>query len=718
MMMCDALDTDMMSTKSSAVKPSVMEKHEMLMKTCKTDNSALSQMGMNMSNTIEYEVEEDQEVTPPQQSSASQVLAENNQELSKSVTESMSNLVIKSNDQIQGQRQGQGQEWKESSTEQPDEREGRRHMTADLAVKEPIDATILSDEKTSSDKQTEVNHTDESEPSHVIPHTLSDTHNDTVSVEKAASAAEAAVGSLSPDTVPPEGSSGDTSVVRKPAPSLSLQVPVAVSLPLPVPRQRLTATDVIRVTADAMHDSTAHPLSLLPSSSDNAKKALSQSVSSPTSPLAGPPGSFPSSEGMKTQPSVSGSGPSTKTGTASGGPSYTTNERHMLSQAKSHVKHRFQDVQVDEFGKKTVICKFACHTFYATQFQALRASYLGNDDDEGYVRSLSMSSRWNTQGGKSGATFSRTQDGRLVIKHFSHTELQMFLDFAPAYFEYMTKALYHRLPSLLCKILGVYQVGYQNKVTGKKVLEQVVVMENLFYERNISLVFDLKGSSRRAPVHLSEPILDFDEALLRRRAERKRKRVQESGRIIGVKESFIRPYSESLPEYAEDSERGSELLGPVEPSLGPIGIAFPLPNGRHGSISEGTPSDLPVMDKSHLVLMDDNLMTLTQGMPFPLKHKAKVFFQKAVLNDTLFLSIINVVDYSIIVGMDDETHEVVFGIIDYIRQYDMVKRMESMGKSVGMMVGKDEPTVIPPLHYRKRFQTAMERYFMTVPDKW
>ena len=44
--------------------------------------------------------------------------------------------------------------------------------------------------------------------------------------------------------------------------------------------------------------------------------------------------------------------------------------------------------------------------------------------------------------------------------------------------------------------------------------------------------------------------------------------------------------------------------------------------------------------------------------------------------------------------------------------------MERMGKSVGMLTGQAEPTIIQPPQYRNRFQTAMDRYFMTVPDKW
>ena len=101
-----------------------------------------------------------------------------------------------------------------------------------------------------------------------------------------------------------------------------------------------------------------------------------------------------------------------------------------------------------------------------------------------------------------------------------------------------------------------------------------------------------------------------------------------------------------------------------------------------------------------------------------LHDRAKAYFNNAVLNDTLFLSLINVVDYSILVGMDEENKELVVGIIDYMRQYDIIKKMERMGKSVGMIAGQAEPTVIQPPNYRNRFQAAMERYFMMVPDKW
>ncbi|CAN0331341.1 unnamed protein product, partial [Scytosiphon promiscuus] len=115
-----------------------------------------------------------------------------------------------------------------------------------------------------------------------------------------------------------------------------------------------------------------------------------------------------------------------------------------------------------------------------------------------YIRSLCMTSKWDAKGGKSGATFSKTGDERFVVKFALHSTLYSHLFCFAFYFEYMSKAFFHKLPTVLCKIVGVYQIGYHNKITGKRQMDQasVVVMQNIFYQRNISLVFDLKGSTR------------------------------------------------------------------------------------------------------------------------------------------------------------------------------------------------------------------------------
>lgn len=336
-------------------------------------------------------------------------------------------------------------------------------------------------------------------------------------------------------------------------------------------------------------------------------------------------------------------------------------EKHITSQRKLHIRTVFQDT--DDRG--AITCKFFCTSYWAGQFEGIRALYMKDDFNSGFIRSLSMCNTWVAQGGKSGAHFSKTLDDRFIVKCISRVELQMFLDFAPAYFEYIFKAHYHNLPTVLAKVLGVYTVGTHNKDNGKKTMENIIVMENIFYQRHITRVFDLKGTSRSRRVDILGGKETFDEALMARRQLRKE-----------VKTSEI---------FEQRKFRDSKVQA---------------------------------TDLSPQVLLDDNLMELTNGRPFPLKHKAKIYFHKAVINDTLFLSIINVVDYSILVGFDEQSHEVVVGIIDYMRQYDFAKKMERMGKSVGMLTGQAEPTIIQPSQYRKRFTLAMERYFMTVPDKW
>lgn len=128
-------------------------------------------------------------------------------------------------------------------------------------------------------------------------------------------------------------------------------------------------------------------------------------------------------------------------------------ERRMLGRNKSHIKHTFRDF--DEKGQQ--LCKFVCTTFWSVQFNAVRQAFMNPhlsgakdsnhdstvkaisgsklDVERSYIRSLATSFAWNASGGKSGASFSRTTDDRFVIKCISRTELQMFLDCAPAYFE-------------------------------------------------------------------------------------------------------------------------------------------------------------------------------------------------------------------------------------------------------------------------------------------
>lgn len=228
-------------------------------------------------------------------------------------------------------------------------------------------------------------------------------------------------------------------------------------------------------------------------------------------------------------------------------------------------------------------------------------------------------------------------------------------------------------PTVLCKIVGVYQIGIHNRVTGKRSMEQVAVMQNIFYNRNISMMFDLKGSLR--------------------------------GRFAATIQRTKDTAAAAAAAAALDSDSERQA-----------GAASSTSSLTH---TDGL-SDFESCDakKAPSTLLDGDFLEFTNGRPMPLTDIANTIFQMSILNDTLFLSIINVLDYSILVGFDDENQELVVGIIDFMRQYDILKQMERVGKSLPMVVGSEAPTIIQPPLYKARFANAMERYFMAVPCKW
>ena len=84
------------------------------------------------------------------------------------------------------------------------------------------------------------------------------------------------------------------------------------------------------------------------------------------------------------------------------------------------------------------------------------------------------------------------------------------------------------------------------------------------------------------------------------------------------------------------------------------------------------------------------------------------------------LQTIDVMDYSLLVGVDEKKHELVLGIIDFMRQYTWDKHLETWVKASGILGGPKnaQPTVISPKQYKKRFRKAMTTYFLMVPDQW
>ena len=284
-------------------------------------------------------------------------------------------------------------------------------------------------------------------------------------------------------------------------------------------------------------------------------------------------------------------------------------ERSLLRSTGTHLKYQFSE------GSAKMLCK----VFYAEQFDALRRKC---GVSERIVESLSRCMKWDSKGGKTKSVFLKTLDDRFVLKSLSPIETQAFLRFAPAYFRIMSESLFHELPSVIAKMLGFYQIIIKNPATGVEFNWFLLFMENLFYDRSPTRIFDLKGSMRN-------------------------RRIQSTG---------------------EQNE----------------------------------------------VLLDENMVEFIYESPLFSREHSKKLLRASVWNDTLFLSRQNVMDYSLMIAIDENRRELVVGIIDCIRTYTWDKKLESWIKDRG----KNRPTVTSPKEYKSRFREAMGRYVLQAPNCW
>jgi 1-phosphatidylinositol-3-phosphate 5-kinase len=162
-------------------------------------------------------------------------------------------------------------------------------------------------------------------------------------------------------------------------------------------------------------------------------------------------------------------------------------ETSLLRATGTHLSYSFID------GSARMQCK----VFFAEQFDAVRRK-CGVADR--IVESLSRCLKWDSKGGKTKSVFLKTLDDRLVLKSLSPIETSAFLKFAPAYFNFMAEALFHDLPTVIAKMLGFYQIIIKNPATGIEIKLDVLLMENLFYDRAPTRIFDLKGSMRNRKI--------------------------------------------------------------------------------------------------------------------------------------------------------------------------------------------------------------------------
>ncbi|CAO3636569.1 unnamed protein product [Mucor hiemalis] len=278
-----------------------------------------------------------------------------------------------------------------------------------------------------------------------------------------------------------------------------------------------------------------------------------------------------------------------------------------------------------KFSFKGGSTSFTCKIYFAEQFDMLRKSC---GCDEIFISSLARCTTWDTAGGKSGSTFLKTKDERFLIKQISKYEMDAFLGSANKYFLYMFNEVFDKgIPTVLCKIFGLYRIGFYNNASGKSMKMDILVMENLFYDTAVKEVYDLKGSMRN--------------------------------------------------RYAEKTGKDVE------------------------------------------VYLDENLVEIISKTPLYMRVDTKYNLSDSLFNDTQFLLNLDVMDYSLLVGFDEDTNEIIVGIVDFIRTFTWDKKLESWVKESGMLGGgKKEPTIVSPRMYRRRFRSAIDLYFCMIPDFW
>ncbi|KAG6899412.1 hypothetical protein C0995_006024, partial [Termitomyces sp. Mi166 len=123
-----------------------------------------------------------------------------------------------------------------------------------------------------------------------------------------------------------------------------------------------------------------------------------------------------------------------------------------------------------------------------------------------------------------------------------------------------------------------------------------------------------------------------------------------------------------------------------------------------------------VAQKSSKTLYDAEWIEEQQKAIMLVRPHAQHVLRAAIRSDADFLAKSNIMDYSLLVGVDEEHKQIACGLVDTIGSYTFAKTLEYKAKH-GLKPDK-EITVIPPVEYQERFVSALEGYFLACPDKW
>ena len=135
--------------------------------------------------------------------------------------------------------------------------------------------------------------------------------------------------------------------------------------------------------------------------------------------------------------------------------------------------------------------QFQCKIYHYLKFEELRKCFLENEID--FIESMIRCDTWAAKGGKSGASFYKSHDQRFVIKNISQKEVKTIVDNGAEYVSYMTESITTKKPSCLVKIFGAFNIHIKSNSTKKEIQLSFIIMEDIFFGKDVSKTYDLKG---------------------------------------------------------------------------------------------------------------------------------------------------------------------------------------------------------------------------------
>jgi 1-phosphatidylinositol-3-phosphate 5-kinase len=140
---------------------------------------------------------------------------------------------------------------------------------------------------------------------------------------------------------------------------------------------------------------------------------------------------------------------------------------------KAEPTFKEQENELEDTPKIKTTFSLKVTSYYPLEFEALRIT--NNITITQFIRSIASCNVWNSDGGKSGASFFKSADELFVFKRVKESEFFMFDDFAPSYFEYSHRSVFQDKPTVLNKIFGMFEIEYQLHYSIEAETEAIII---------------------------------------------------------------------------------------------------------------------------------------------------------------------------------------------------------------------------------------------------